>query len=167
MCTPDAPYSPPQRKRKAQGPQQAAPPPRTQPQFSSGLARANTTGGSSTRRRRHSRQPSELSSRGFDYYQPRSRHRDTGSSFSTTSGASPPHQRLYETSEQPIHEMKDAMDSEHHTPRQQRFSIGPDILRPSSRERERERQSPDRERREPRERLSSVMTAGIKRDHSR
>ena len=82
------------KKRKATGPQQAAPPPTSQPQYTSpsfsqtGSSVSNTP---SSRRRGHSRQRSDLSARGLESsYRPSSRHRHTESGFSTHSMASPP-----------------------------------------------------------------------------
>ena len=82
------------KKRKATGPQQAAPPPTSQPQYTSppfsqtGSSVSNTP---SSRRRGHSRQRSDLSARGFDSYgRPTSRHRHTESGFSSQSMVSPP-----------------------------------------------------------------------------
>ena len=81
------------KKRKATGPQQAAPPPTSQPQYTSpqfsqtGSSVSNTP---SSRRRGHSRQRSDLSARGFESYRPSSRHHHTESGFSTQSMASPP-----------------------------------------------------------------------------
>jgi len=86
MFTPDHTSSP--KKRKATGPQQAAPPPTSQPQYTSppfsqtGSSVSNTP---SSRRRGHSRQRSDMS-----YGRPTSRHRHTESTFSAQSGASPP-----------------------------------------------------------------------------
>ncbi|KAF8862875.1 hypothetical protein BDZ45DRAFT_160081 [Acephala macrosclerotiorum] len=66
------------KKRKATGPQQPAPPPTSQPQYTSppfsqtGSSVSNTP---SSRRRGHSRQRSDMSSRGLDFYgRPSSRH---------------------------------------------------------------------------------------------
>lgn len=91
MFIPDHTSSP--KKRKATGPQQAAPPPTSQPQYTSppfsqtGSSVSNTP---SSRRRGHSRQRSDMSSRGVDSYgRPTSRHRHTESTFSVQSGASP------------------------------------------------------------------------------
>lgn len=82
------------KKRKATGPQQAAPPPTSQPQYTSpsfsqtGSSVSNTP---SSRRRGHSRQRSDLSARGLESsYRPTSRHRHTESGFSTQSMVSPP-----------------------------------------------------------------------------
>jgi hypothetical protein len=82
------------KKRKATGPQQAAPPPTSQPQYTSpqfsqtGSSVSNTP---SSRRRGHSRQQSDLSNRGTESsYRPASRHHQTESGFSTQSMASPP-----------------------------------------------------------------------------
>jgi hypothetical protein len=82
------------KKRKATGPQQAAPPPTSQPQYTSppfsqtGSSVSNTP---LSRRRGHSRQRSDLSARGFDSYgRPTSRHRHTESGFSSQSMVSPP-----------------------------------------------------------------------------
>lgn len=80
------------RKRKATGPQQAAPPPTSQPQYTS--PPFSQTGSSvstpSSRRRGHSRQRSDMSARGLDSYgRPISRHRHTESGFSAQSIASP------------------------------------------------------------------------------
>jgi hypothetical protein len=76
------------KKRKAQGPQQAAPPPSSQPQFNSppfSHGGSSATGTPSSRRR-HSRQRSDVSSRGLESYgQPSSRHRHTESGVSPTS----------------------------------------------------------------------------------
>jgi hypothetical protein len=92
MFTPDHTSSP--KKRKATGPQQAAPLPTSQPQYTSppfsqtGSSVSNTP---SSRRRGHSRQRSDMSGRGIDSYgRPTSRHRHTESGFSAQSGASPP-----------------------------------------------------------------------------
>lgn len=81
------------KKRKATGPQQPAPPPTSQPQYTSppfsqtGSSVSNTP---SSRRRGHSRQRSDLSARGLDSYgRPASRHRHTESSFSGQSVPSP------------------------------------------------------------------------------
>ena len=89
---PDHTSSP--KKRKATGPQQAAPPPTSQPQYTSpsfsqtGSSVSNTP--SSRQRRGHSRQRSDMSARGVDSYgRPTSRHRHTESTFSVHSGASP------------------------------------------------------------------------------
>ncbi|KAH8588395.1 hypothetical protein B0O99DRAFT_655991 [Bisporella sp. PMI_857] len=77
------------KKRKATGPQQAAPPPTSQPQYTSppfsqtGSSVSNTP---QSRRRGHSRQRSDLSSKGGDSY---GRHRQGESSFSTQTAASP------------------------------------------------------------------------------
>jgi hypothetical protein len=88
MASPE-PSSP--KKRKATGPQQAAPPPTSQPQYTptsfsqAGSSISNTP---SSRRRGHSRQRSDLGSRSSDPYgRPlsRQRHRHTESSFSMTS----------------------------------------------------------------------------------
>lgn len=81
------------KKRKATGPQQAAPPPTSQPQYTSppfsqtGSSVSNTP---SSRRRGHSRQRSDLSARAAESYRPSSRHRHTESGFSQQSMASPP-----------------------------------------------------------------------------
>jgi len=92
MFTSDHTTSP--KKRKATGPQQAAPPPTSQPQYTSppfsqtGSSVSNTP---SSRRRGHSRQRSDMSARGLDSYgRPASRHRHTESGFSAQSIASPP-----------------------------------------------------------------------------
>jgi hypothetical protein len=81
------------KKRKATGPQQAAPPPTSQPQYTSppfsqtGSSVSNTP---SSRRRGHSRQRSDLSARGVDSYgRPLSRHRQSESGFSGHSLTSP------------------------------------------------------------------------------
>jgi hypothetical protein len=83
MCNVDAHSSSP-KKRKAQGPQQAAPPPSNQPQYTSppfSQGGSSATGTPSTRRR-HSRQRSDLSSRGVDSYgRPGSRHQHTDGNF--------------------------------------------------------------------------------------
>src|SRR5882724_2608769 len=91
MFTSDHTSSP--KKRKATGPQQAAPPPTSQPQYTSppfsqtGSSVSNTP---SSRRRGHSRQRSDLSARGLDSYgRPLSRHRHTESGFSGGSMTSP------------------------------------------------------------------------------
>jgi hypothetical protein len=89
------------RKRKAQGPQQAAPPPSSQgqhasPPFSHGGSSASGT--PSGRRRGHSRQRSDMSSRGMENYgRPSSRHRHSESVVSTLSGVSPTHQQGFES----------------------------------------------------------------------
>lgn len=79
------------KKRKATGPQQAAPPPTSQPQYTpppfsqAGPSGSNTP---ASRRRGHSRQRSEVGSRGQDPYgRPlsRQRHRHTESGFSIAS----------------------------------------------------------------------------------
>ena len=81
------------KKRKATGPQQAAPPPTSQPQYTSppfsqtGSSVPNTP---SNRRRGHSRQRSDLSARGLEGYRPSSRHRHTDGGFSQQSIGSPP-----------------------------------------------------------------------------
>jgi hypothetical protein len=96
----DVPASSP-RKRKAQGPQQAAPPPSSQgqhasPPFSHGGSSASGT--PSGRRRGHSRQRSDLSSRGMESYgRPSSRHRHSESLVSTLSGVSPTQQQGFES----------------------------------------------------------------------
>jgi hypothetical protein len=96
----DVPASSP-RKRKAQGPQQAAPLPSSQtqhtsPPFSHGGSSASGT--PSGRRRGHSRQRSDLSSRGMESYgRPSSRHRHSESVVSTLSGISPTHQQGFES----------------------------------------------------------------------
>jgi hypothetical protein len=91
MGTSDPTSSP--RKRKATGPQQPAPPPTSQPQYTSppfsqaGPSVSNTPSG---RRRGHTRQRSDLSSRGFEPYgRPGSRHYHTESSFGVQSMNSP------------------------------------------------------------------------------
>ncbi|KAM3075991.1 hypothetical protein ACMFMF_005336 [Clarireedia jacksonii] len=83
------------KKRKATGPQQPAPPPTSQPQYTSpsfsqtGSSVSNTP---SSRRRGHSRNRSDLSARANDIYgKPSSRHRHTESGFSTQSLTSPVH----------------------------------------------------------------------------
>ncbi|KAG0645355.1 hypothetical protein D0Z07_8897 [Hyphodiscus hymeniophilus] len=87
----DHTYSP--KKRKATGPQQPAPPPTSQPQYTSpqfsqtGSSVSNTP---SSRRRGHSRQRSDLSARGIDSYRPSSRQRPTESGFATQGMALPP-----------------------------------------------------------------------------
>jgi hypothetical protein len=96
----DVPTSSP-RKRKAQGPQQAAPLPSSQarhtsPPFSHGGSSASVT--PSGRRRGHSRQRSDLSSRGMENYgRPSSRHRNSESVVSTLSGVSPTQQQGFES----------------------------------------------------------------------
>lgn len=87
---PDPSSSP--KKRKATGPHQSAPPPTSQPQYTSppfsGSSVSNTP---QSRRRGHSRQRSDLSTRGVDSYgRPVSRHRQTESNFSSHSMTSPP-----------------------------------------------------------------------------
>ena len=80
------------KKRKATGPQQAAPPPTSQPQYTSppfsqtGSSVSNTP---SSRRRGHSRQRSDLSARGLESYRPSSRHRQSETGFSGQTVASP------------------------------------------------------------------------------
>ncbi|KAL3428198.1 hypothetical protein PVAG01_01707 [Phlyctema vagabunda] len=80
------------KKRKATGPQQPAPPPTSQPQYTSpsfshgGSSVSNTP---SSRRRGHSRQRSDLSARGGQEYRPSSRHRHTESGYSQQSTGSP------------------------------------------------------------------------------
>lgn len=88
---PDHTSSP--KKRKATGPQQAAPPPTSQPQYTSppfsqtGSSVSNTP---SSRRRGHSRQRSDLSARGGEAYgRPASRHRQAEFTFSAQNVASP------------------------------------------------------------------------------
>ena len=84
------------KKRKAQGPQQAAPPPTSQPQYTSpsfSQAGSSNSGTPSGRRRAHFRQQSDYSSRGGDNYgRPMSRHRHTESGISNQSGVSPTQQ---------------------------------------------------------------------------
>lgn len=91
MDKPDNTSSP--KKRKATGPQQPAPPPTSQPQYTSPQFSQVTSSASNTtpsRRRGHSRQRSDMSSRGVDSYgRPTSRHRHTESSFSLQSLTSP------------------------------------------------------------------------------
>ncbi|RDL41299.1 uncharacterized protein BP5553_01278 [Venustampulla echinocandica] len=91
MDKPDNTSSP--KKRKATGPQQPAPPPTSQPQYTSPQFSQVTSSVSNTppsRRRGHSRQRSDMSSRGLDSYgRPTSRHRHTESSFSLPSLTSP------------------------------------------------------------------------------
>ena len=91
MFTPDHTSSP--KKRKATGPQQAAPPPTSQPQYTSppfsqgGSSVSNTP---SSRRRGHSRQRSDMSGRGMDSYgRPMSRQRQTESSLNVQIGSPP------------------------------------------------------------------------------
>ncbi|KAG9234468.1 hypothetical protein BJ875DRAFT_11060 [Amylocarpus encephaloides] len=102
--TPPDPTSSP-KKRKATGPQQPAPPPTSQPQYTSppfsqtGSSVFNNpfsqTGSSVSnnpfaRRRGHSRQRSDISTRGYESYsRPASRHRHTESNFSLQSITSP------------------------------------------------------------------------------
>ena len=82
------------KKRKATGPQQAAPPPTSQPQYTSppfsqtGSSVPNTP---SSRRRGHSRQRSDISARGLESHRPSSRHRHTDSGFGGQALASPTH----------------------------------------------------------------------------
>lgn len=91
MFIPDHTSSP--KKRKATGPQQAAPPPTSQPQYTSppfSQAGSSVSNTPSSRRRGHSRQRSDMSGRGVDAYgRPTSRHRHTESTFSVQSRASP------------------------------------------------------------------------------
>ena len=81
------------KKRKATGTQQAAPPPTSQPQYTSpsfsqtGSSVSNTP---SSRRRGHSRQRSDVSARGPESYRPSSRHRHAESGFSQQSMGSLP-----------------------------------------------------------------------------
>lgn len=82
------------KKRKATGPQQPAPPPTSQPQYTSpsfsqtGSSVSNTP---SSRRRGHSRNRSDLSARANDIYgRPSSRHH-TESGFSNQGLTSPVH----------------------------------------------------------------------------
>lgn len=87
MGDPDPTSSP--KKRKATGPQQPAPPPTSQPQYTSPPFSQTRSSTPSSRRRGHSRQRSDLSARGLDSYgRPSSRHRHE-SSFNTQSMASP------------------------------------------------------------------------------
>ncbi|CAG8982118.1 hypothetical protein HYALB_00003210 [Hymenoscyphus albidus] len=77
------------KKRKVTGPQQPAPPPTSQPQYTSPPFSQTRSSTPSSRRRGHSRQRSDLSARGLDSYgRPSSRHRHTEGSFSTQSMAS-------------------------------------------------------------------------------
>jgi hypothetical protein len=83
------------KKRKATGPQQPAPLPTSQPQYTSpsfsqtGSSVSNTP---SSRRRGHSRNRSDLSARANDIYgRPSSRHHHTESGFSNQSLTSPVH----------------------------------------------------------------------------
>lgn len=101
MFTADHTSSP--KKRKATGPQQAAPPPTSQPQYTSppfsqtGSSVSNTP---SSRRRGHSRQRSDLSARGLDSYgRPLSRHRQEGG-FTSQGLTSPPHAHVPEQQHQ-------------------------------------------------------------------
>lgn len=75
------------KKRKAQGPQQAAPPPTSQPQYTSppfSQTGSSATTTPSTRRRGHSRQRSDHSSaRGPEYGAPSGRGRQMEASAST------------------------------------------------------------------------------------
>lgn len=173
MCTPDAPCSPPPpRKRKAQGPQQPAPPPTSLPQYTSPpFSQAATSIGGTPRRRRHSRQASELSSRGIDYYgRPRSGYRHRGSSFSTTGGISPPQQPNYEMAEPPTSDSRDVHESsELQDTRQQRVSADVDPeARHIAQDQVLQRNSPERDRQEAREPLpSSARGPSIKRDEQR
>jgi hypothetical protein len=86
---PPEPSSP--KKRKATGPQQAAPAPTSQPQYtppSFSQAGSSVSNTPLSRRRGHSRQRSDLGSRSSDPYgRPlsRQRHRHTESSFSMSS----------------------------------------------------------------------------------
>lgn len=88
------------KKRKATGPQQAAPPPTSQPQYTSppfsGSSVSNTP---SSRRRGHSRQRSDLSARGLDSYgRPLSRHRQEGGFGQSLT--SPPHSQAHGSEQQ-------------------------------------------------------------------
>jgi len=131
------------KKRKAQGPQQAAPPPTSQPQYTSppfsqtGSSVSNTP---SSRRRGHSRQRSDISSRGHDSYgRPTSRHRHTESGFSTQSGtsptqptgqeqgASPAPTDLRRGGSHPVSSLLDRSDSRPASQREPPFSVGPEM----------------------------------------
>ncbi|TVY38999.1 hypothetical protein LOCC1_G006870 [Lachnellula occidentalis] len=87
------------KKRKATGPHQPAPPPTSQPQYTSppfSQAGSSVSNTPSSRRRGHSRQRSDMSARGLDSYgRPASRHRHTESSFGGQSVPSPPNQVQY------------------------------------------------------------------------
>ncbi|OWP05636.1 hypothetical protein B2J93_1685 [Marssonina coronariae] len=84
------------KKRKATGPQQSAPAPTSQPQYTSPPFSQTASSVSNTpsgRRRGHSRQQSDLSTRGLDSFgRPLSRHRHEGG-FTSRGVASPPHQQ--------------------------------------------------------------------------
>ncbi|TAQ86235.1 hypothetical protein B7494_g5446 [Chlorociboria aeruginascens] len=81
------------KKRKATGPQQAAPPPSSQPQYTSpsfSQAGSSVSNTPSHRKRGHSRQRSDLSSRGMDpYARPPSGHRHSESAYGARAVASP------------------------------------------------------------------------------
>lgn len=90
------------KKRKATGPQQAAPPPTSQPQYTSppfsGSSVSNTP---SSRRRGHSRQRSDLSARGLDSYgRPLSRHRQEGSFGQNLTSPPPPQSQVHGSEQQ-------------------------------------------------------------------
>ena len=150
------------KKRKATGPQQAAPPPTSQPQYTSpsfsqtGSSVSNTP---QSRRRGHSRQRSDMSARGLDSYgRPQSRHRHTESSFSTRSMASPaPEQRRasaapseprrHSGGSNPVSSILEHSDSRpisqsqsqtQHMQRDPQYSAGPEM-------RHEERRTPERE----------------------
>lgn len=79
------------RKRKATGSQQPAPPPTSQPQYTSPPFSQGSASVSSTpqgRRRGHSRQRSDVSARGFDYGRS-NRHPKTEGGFTSRNLASP------------------------------------------------------------------------------
>jgi hypothetical protein len=103
----EAPSSSSPRKRKAQGPQQAAPPPTSQPQYTSppfSHGGSSVSGTPSTRPRGHSRQRSDLS-----YGRTSRRHRHSESGMSR--GASPVH-RGYE----PLQAVESSRTGTYHDP---------------------------------------------------
>jgi hypothetical protein len=171
MFTPDHTSSP--KKRKATGPQQAAPPPTSQPQYTSppfsqtGSSVSNTP---SSRRRGHSRQRSDMSGRGIDSYgRPTSRHRHTESSFSIQSRASPQgseQQGLAATAEprrrsggsHPVSSMLEQSESRpsshsEQTQRDPQYSAGPEMRH------EERRTTPEED--------SSARASVVKRDNGR
>lgn len=179
----DAPSSNSPKKRKAQGPQQAAPPPTSQPQYTSpSFSQGGSSATATPARRRHSRQRSDLSSRGDSYGRPMSRHQHTESSFSTQSNVSPtqqPSQQGYDSAgasaaemtpggrNAPFsagaperHDSRGSQQSQQHQYQQQpmqherRFSVGPEPRRE-------ERRSPDRELRERERERERPLSRGL------
>lgn len=121
------------KKRKATGPHQAAPPPVSQshytsPPFSQGGSVSNTP---SNRRPGHSRQRSDMSTRGDTYGRPQSRHHHTESSFCNQNLTSPlqpnapQDPRRHSGGANPVSSILEHSDSRP-VPRDAQYTVGPE-----------------------------------------